>query len=188
MNKSIPSALLAASVLSLSACTMGQNTVPSTPTATPVANLQQQLATPAPRAEPAFRTTLALKADKATLKVGEKAKVTASLAGLQKNATTFSTTFTVPDTLRIVSITANAKTLPLVFKSAVSSDGRSASIAASNTDGFGDSAAIVEIVVEGAKVGAGRVGLDDNDTSVLLQDNADVAPAGTLPGLEITVR
>ncbi len=190
MKNLIPSGLVLASVLSLSACSMQNDAQPVTPTATPVASLEQQLESPAPRAEPAFRTSLALNADATTIKTGARTTVKVSLAGLKQSATTFSTTLRVSENLKIVSITTNEAVLPMVFKSGVATDGKSASIAASNSKGFsGTEVSLAEMTVESMDAGVGTITVDANDTSVLLSDNSDVAPlSSNLPSVTITVQ
>ncbi len=190
MKNLIPSGLVLVSVLSLSACSMQSDTQPVAPTATPVANLEQQLESPVPRAEPAFRTSLVLSADATTITSGAQTKVKVSLTGLQQSATTFSTTLRVSDNLKIVSVTTNEAVLPMVFKSGVATDGKSASIAASNGKGFsGTEVSLAEITVEAVGAGSGMISLDANDTSVLLSDNSDVAPlSSSLPSVTVTVQ
>lgn len=190
MNKLLPSALVLTTTLALSACSVQQETERVTATTTPVVNLQQQLATPAPSAEPAFRAGMKVVADSGELKVGKSTKVAISLTGLTQSATTFSTTIHASDHLKITHIGADEQSLPLVFKSGVTGDGKSASIAASNGKGFqGPETRVVIVTVEGVAVGQGSLTIDANDTSVLLPDNTNVAPrTENLPSTTINVQ
>lgn len=190
MKTFLPAITLVAT-LSLSACGVPQEPASQAPTtATPVVKLEQQLESPAPRAEPAFRTSLALSAVPSAAKVGGKTTVAVVLTGLRQPATTFSTTLRVSEHLKITALKVNEAVLPMVFRSDIAADGRSASIAASNGKGFsGAEVALLEITVESLVAGTGSVAFDADDTSVLLPDNSNVAPQpAVLPRLTLGIQ
>ena len=139
-----------------------------------------------------FRTTFGMTADKTTAKVGEVVILTLSLSGASQNITTVSTNILYDaKLLKAEKIDTSSSKFPMVVKADKEKTPGIVDISMSkNTGGVsGNNIPVVTVQFRVLAPGSATFSVDGNKTSVLMEDNTNVAPLiDTLPTVHLTVQ
>jgi hypothetical protein len=160
-----------------------QNSTPTTTTQNP---LQDK-----PLPEPTFRTTFALQTDKTTANVGDLITLKLALSNAKQPVTTVSTTLRYDEKfLKIEKIDTSGSRFPMVFKEDKEKPGVVDISMSNNTGGVsGNDIPVVSIQFKVLTQGDATITIDGNKTSVLMEDNTNVAPLiDTLPTVHLTLQ